>query len=260
MIWCILFVFGIAIGSFLNVVILRYDGERFLLDHRAIGGRSHCPHCRRTLRWFELIPVASYLLQGGRCRNCGVRLTVQYPIVELLSGIIFMGVPFALAGAPIALSVLWVTVIEALLVMSFIDLRLGIIPDEINIVIGVVGVFLAIFSGQGAGGIIGRIAGAALAGAFFGLLIAITRGRGMGMGDLKLAVPLGLVFGWPAIVLVLVLAFVLGAAVGMIAVIRHRKTMKGTVPFGPFLALSSVIAFFWGPQAIAWYLSLIGVR
>ena len=81
MLWAILFVFGLAIGSFLNVVILRYDGEKFLFDAKALGGRSHCMHCGKTLRWFELVPVVSFLVQGGRCRHCGTRLSAQYPAV-----------------------------------------------------------------------------------------------------------------------------------------------------------------------------------
>ncbi len=277
-----LFIFGIAIGSFLNVVILRYDGEHFLLDAKMIGGRSHCMHCRQTLRWFELVPLFSFLLQGGRCRRCKARLNIQYPIVELLSGSVFAFVPLVLGtgAAPlIAIAALWVAVFEALLVMAAIDIRLGIIPDEINIFLGVIGVFLAIvsvgyfgpanqsflgpyaaiFGAQGSA-ILARAVGAVGAGAFFALLIAATRGRGMGMGDLKLAIPLGLVFGWPDIVFVLVFAFVAGAAVGVLAIVRGKNSMKGTLPFGPFLALGAATLFFWGAPIFSWYFSLLGIR
>ncbi|HUC02141.1 MAG TPA: prepilin peptidase [Candidatus Paceibacterota bacterium] len=276
----ILFLFGIAIGSFLNVVILRYDGEHFLLDAKMIGGRSHCPHCKATLRWFELVPLASYLAQGGRCRRCGARLTMQYPVVELLSGFVFALVPFAVgvAAAPlIVVSAIWIAALEALLAMAVIDIRLGIIPDEINIFLGVLGVFLTImiagYFGPGNPSLIGpsaaifglqwsaawaHVAGAVFGGAFFAFLIAITRGRGMGMGDLKLAIPLGLLFGWPDIILALVFAFVLGAAAGVLQVALGRNTMKGTIPFGPFLALGAGVALLWGPAIVGWYLSLLG--
>jgi prepilin signal peptidase PulO-like enzyme (type II secretory pathway) len=279
MLWFVLFVFGIAIGSFLNVVTLRYDGERFLLDAKMIGGRSHCPHCGETLRWFELVPIVSFLTQGGRCRRCRARLSIQYPIVELLSGLIFVFVPFTLGvgAAPLAIvSAVWVAAFEALLVMGVIDIRLGIIPNEINIFLGVLGIFLlivtagyfgtenisflgpyaAIFGGQGSI-VFARFLGAAFGGVFFAALIAVTRGKGMGMGDLKLAIPLGLLFGWPDIIFVLVFAFVIGAIAGVLAIAWGKNTMKGTLPFGPFLALGAATMFFWGPQIFNWYFSLL---
>jgi prepilin signal peptidase PulO-like enzyme (type II secretory pathway) len=269
----ILFVFGIAIGSFLNVVAMRYDGERFLFSTKLIGGRSHCEQCKKTLRWFELVPLFSFAFQSGRCRQCNARLSIQYPIVELLSGMIFVFVSLALGvgmggafmpGAGTALipvAILWVAVFEALLVMTLIDIRLGIIPDEINIFLAIVGILLLLIpTPLNAVAVLVRVIAALGAGAFFALLIAVTRGKGMGMGDLKLAIPLGLLFGWPEIVLVLMAAFVIGAAVGVIAIARGKNSMKGTLPFGPFLALGAVTAFFWGAPIIGWYLSLLGVR
>jgi prepilin signal peptidase PulO-like enzyme (type II secretory pathway) len=269
----ILFAFGVAIGSFLNVVATRYDGEHFLFSTKLIGGRSHCEHCKKTLRWFELVPLASFIAQGGRCRRCKARLSIQYPIVELLSGIIFVSVPLALgvgaaaAGAvggivgTLLLAVLWIAVFEMLLVMTLIDIRLGIIPDEINISLATAGVLLLLIpTPLDAAAVLIKIIAALGAGVFFALLIAVTRGKGMGMGDLKLAIPLGLLFGWPDIILVLMAAFVIGAVIGVIAIARGTNSMKGTLPFGPFLALGAVTAFFWGAPIIGWYLSLLGVR
>jgi prepilin signal peptidase PulO-like enzyme (type II secretory pathway) len=260
----ILFVFGAVFGSFLNVVTLRYDGEHFLFDTKMLGGRSRCPHCEKTLRWFELVPIVSFLIQGGRCRRCGARLGIQYPIVEFISGLIFVFVPFSFGAiaAPVIFvtTVLWVAVFEALLVMAAIDIRLGIIPDEINIFLGVLGIFFAILSASQGHPVLLKLIGAAAAGIFFAILIAATRGKGMGMGDLKLAIPLGLLFGWPYIIFVLVAAFVFGAVAGMIAIARGAKTMKGTLPFGPYLAAGAATAFFWGAPIVAWYLSLLGIR
>ena len=263
----ILFAFGVAIGSFLNVVATRYDGDHFLFSAKLIGGRSHCEHCKKTLRWFELVPLVSFVLQGGRCRRCKAGLNVQYPIVELLSGIIFVSVPLTLGIGAITgtllviLTALWIAVFEALLVMTLIDIRLGIIPDEINIFLVIAGVLLLLVPTPLAGAaVLPKIIAALGAGAFFALLIAVTRGKGMGMGDLKLAIPLGLLFGWPETVLVLMAAFVIGAVVGVIAIARGTKSMKGTLPFGPFLAFGAVTAFFWGAPIIGWYFSLLGVR
>ncbi len=267
MLWLILFLFGIAIGSFLNVVILRYDGEHFLFDAKMIGGRSHCMHCKETLRWFELVPLFSFLIQGGRCRRCKAQLNIQYPIVELISGLVFIFVPFmfgigtASTALIIFIAALWIAILEALLVMSLIDIRLGIIPDEINIFLGVIGIALILFASGGEVWVmLARVIGAAGAGVFFAGLIAVTRGKGMGMGDLKLAIPLGLIFGWPDIALVLVLAFVIGAIIGVITIAFGKNSMKGTLPFGPFLALGAAATFFWGAPILGWYLSLLGIR
>lgn len=267
MLWVILFLFGAAMGSFLNVIATRYDGERFLLSPALIGGRSRCEQCKKTLRWFELVPLASFAVQGGRCRRCGARLGAQYPVVELFSGIIFTAVPLAVgigatAGASLVFfAAIWIAIFAALLVMTLIDIRLGIIPDEINIFLAAAGVLLLLIPAPlGASTVLARLIAALGAGAFFAALIAITRGKGMGVGDLKLVIPLGLIFGWPEIVLVLIAAFVVGAVVGVLAIARGTKSMKGTLPFGPFLAVGAATAFFWGAPIINWYLSLLGVR
>ena len=145
--------------------------------------------------------------------------------------------------------------------MTLIDIRLGIIPDEINIFLAIAGMLLLLIPVPlDAAAVLVKIIAALGGGVFFALLIAVTRGKGMGMGDLKLAIPLGLLFGWPEIVLVLMAAFVIGAVVGVIAVARGTNSMKGTLPFGPFLALGAVTAFFWSAPIVGWYLSLLGVR
>jgi prepilin signal peptidase PulO-like enzyme (type II secretory pathway) len=281
----VLFIFGLAIGSFLNVVALRYDGDHFLLDSKMIGGRSHCTHCGQTLRWFELVPLFSFIIQGGRCRRCKATLSIRYPIVELLSGIIFVAVPFYMGitgAAPWALYVIiavWIAVFEAFLLMALIDIQLGIIPDEVNIFLLIAGVFLAIFSFVYLGaanhsflgpyaGVFGlqenvlwnRSVGALFSAAFFWLLTKYKGGQGMGMGDLKLAIPLGLLFGWPDVLCVFVFAFILGAAFGLISIALKHNNIKGTVPFGPFLAIGSAIVFFWGGWLFNWYFSVFGLR
>lgn len=282
MLFALLFVFGLLIGSFLNVVALRYDGDRMVADPKVIGGRSHCPHCGTTLRWYELIPVASFIIQGRRCRSCKAKIGWQYPLVELLSGCVFAFVPlqtFNLTGPGepfVVLSVLWVIAFELFLLVAYIDIRLGIIPDELNVALGILGLFMVIVLGgyfglanhslfgvySGWFGFQGNIwanhilAAAAVA-AFFGLLILVTRGKGMGMGDVKLAAPLGLIFGWPDIVLVVVTAFVLGALAGVLLIIRGKKTMKGSLPFAPFLIAGAAIVFFAGFRIASAYLGIL---
>jgi prepilin signal peptidase PulO-like enzyme (type II secretory pathway) len=275
----ILFLFGLAFGSFFNVVILRYDGERWLGDPRTLGGRSHCPHCRATLQWFELVPLLSFLGLRGRCRHCGARIGWHYFAVELLAGFIFAAVPWRLAvlGAPALAvsSVLWIAVFSLLLIMSAIDLRLGLIPDELSAILLLIGLGLAaLWATGGIGSLLGpfagflglpsplwlnRIAGAGFAVLIFGGLWLLTRGRGMGMGDVKLALPLGVLFGWPDSVAVAVGAFVIGAVVGVAAILFKGKTMKSAIPFGPFLAISAIIVFFFGAAIVTWYFRALGL-
>ena len=211
--YAILFIFGIAIGSFMNVLALRYDGEHFLFNPKVIGGRSRCPHCMHTLRWFELIPVISFIIQGARCRSCQARIGFQYPLVELLSGVIFVLVPWHFASYPwlwdggwYIFSGLWIAAFEILLLMAYIDLRLQIIPDELVVFLGIVAILETIFAGayvDPGNPWMSHLLGAILGGGFFGSLVLATRGKGMGMGDVKLGVPLGFLFGWPDMLLLM---------------------------------------------------------
>ncbi len=256
MAWIVLFVFGLAIGSFMNVLALRYDGEHFLFDPKVIGGRSRCPHCTRTLRWFELVPVASFLVQRGRCRNCSARIGIQYPLVELLSGAIFVFVPLALPHSPWPFVALWVLALETLLLIAYIDLRLQIIPDELTVLLALAAIFETVFLGNAW---TGHTVGALFGAGFFGLLALATRGRGMGMGDVKLGLPLGFLFGWPNILLLYASAFVIGAAIGVALILTKKKSRKSEVPFAPFLVLGAYLTFFFGASAIAWYFRIIGL-
>src|SRR5579864_1730638 len=125
-----LFLAGVAVGSFLNVLALRYDGKWHA------GGRSHCPKCGHILHWFELIPLASFAIQRGKCRSCGVKIGLQYPFVESLSGAIFVFVPLRFADNLFA--GLWILAFEVLLLIAYIDLRLQIVPDELVVLLGAV--------------------------------------------------------------------------------------------------------------------------
>jgi leader peptidase (prepilin peptidase)/N-methyltransferase len=283
MVFFFLFIFGIVIGSFLNVVSMRYDGEHFVLDPKVIGGRSHCQHCKKTLRWFELIPLFSFLIQGGRCRRCKAKLSFQYPAVEFISGLIFVAVPWRLGaltdGGPLALFIaaLWTLAFLIFLLMSVIDIRIGIVPDELNIALGAVAIALGaslVVSPDGSGSLMGslgdmfgltgnpwanRVVGAIFGFIFFEFLILVTRGKGIGMGDVKLALPLGLLLGWPDIIPVIMCAFIFGALVGIFLIVSKKTTMKGVLPFGPFLAFGAAFIFFCGAPVAQWYLHIIGL-
>ncbi len=258
-----LFLFGAAIGSFVNVVALRYDPDLFLFARKRIGGRSRCPHCGKTLRWFELIPLVSFALAGGRCLTCHARVSIQYPLVEVLSGLIFILVPLRLDGFMAHglwfMDALWISVFESLLLMSLIDIRLQIIPDEINIFLLALGLVALVFPMNHEPST-SYLLGALFALFFFSLIILTTRGRGMGLGDVKLAAPLGLLFGWPDILILTVSSFIVGSAFGLYAMVFKNKNMKSAVPFGPFLALGAVITFFAGREIAYLYLGFMGIR
>ncbi|MDO8574079.1 MAG: prepilin peptidase [bacterium] len=284
-----LFGLGLAVGSFINVLSLRYDPDRFLLNTKVMGGRSFCPHCRNKLKWFELVPLLSFVWLRGRCRTCQTKISFQYPIVELASALIFVLVPAFLKTSNIQLltsghqnstfyflfSIFYISVFTALLLISLIDIRLKLIPDEANIFIAILAVPTIILQsskfGFTSGSFLGSYAGifglreniwlnhglALLFGVIFFLaLILITRGRGMGVGDLKLAGALGLVFGWPDIVLITALSFILGSILSLPSLIMGKKGMKSFLPFGPFLALASLVVYFFGHDLTRMYFNL----
>lgn len=240
---------GLAIGSFLNVVACRYDPEKPLFHVRAWRGRSRCLHCGVTLRWFELIPLASFLIQRGRCRACKARLSLQYPLVELASALAFVFLPLLFSGAALAI---WILASLMLILLSAIDARLMLIPDELSIGLGVLGVsytalltsnqsflrhYAMLFGLWDASPWVNRAVAAAVGFAFFGLVILLSRGRGMGMGDMKFAASAGLLTGWPDILLALMISFITGSIFGAVRMLQGKKGLKSSVPFGPFIAL-----------------------
>lgn len=288
------FVFGAMVGSFLNVLIFRYDPDKPLFHKGIVGGRSHCPHCGRTLRWFELIPLLSYFLQLGKCRTCRGRLSVQYPLIELLAGFEFLYVPsfisthyglrfLASQGTSLFpyyfLIGLWVLVVLIFLVIAAIDFRLTIIPDETNILLAVIGIAIAwihwantiprevssflkhyhFLFGGGSHVLITQGLGILVGGGLFALIVFFTRGRGMGMGDVKLGVAGGILFGWPDIGLMVLLAFVLGAIAALPALLLKKKSLKDGIPFGPFIVLGMLVTMFLGPLILRGYFMLFPV-
>lgn len=284
----LLFIFGTTFGSFLQVVAARYDPDKFIFSPSVIGGRSACPYCKKELRWFELVPLISFLIQRGRCRRCRAKISLQYFIVEMLSGLIFVLVPakisqwfFLGAYSPLAvpLSIIWVAVFLTLLVITLIDIRLHLIPDEANVFLAVLAVLMIflftpyanVFFGGSFVGTYALLFGAVkniwlshflalgFGAAFFGVLVVATRGRGMGVGDVKLAAALGFLFGWPDILFITMLAFVTGAMVGIAAIGGRKKTMKSYLPFGPFLAMGATLIFFYGADILTWYFDLFNL-
>lgn len=220
-----LFILGLLVGSFVNVLI-----DRLPRGESVLWGRSHCEYCKKTLRWYELVPIVSFMVQRGRCLRCRKRLSLQYPIIELVTAVGFLFMP----SIPIGLLFL------SLLVIFVADLKYQIIPDSM-IVLGIVG---AVLNGAHLLPALGSFA-------FLFLLWAVTRGRGMGFGDVKFAVLMGLFLGYPGVIVAFYVAFLTGAIAGVILMLGKKKTLKSKIAFGPFLVAGTVVAWAWQQQLLA---------
>ena len=272
--YLILFLIGLAVGSFLNVVSFRFKPENRVFDSRKFSGRSACPYCQKTLRWYELIPMVSFFVQAERCRSCGHQLSWQYPLGELLSGLIFVAVPYILYPESYILSIIWIFVLLILLLISLIDFRHFFIPDELTWLLMVFGFVLIILKSQTSflrhyallfsfswleNIWFNHLFAGVAAAVFFGLIFYLGKGKILGGGDIKLAFALGLILGWPDIAAALFFAFLLGGLFGFILLISRRKTMKDYLPLAPFLAIGVGLTLFFGYQIINAYFSLIGL-
>lgn len=249
-----LFFFGLAVGSFLNVLI-----DRLFKDESIISPPSRCDHCKKPLAWYDLIPVLSFLLLKGRCRYCKKPIHWQYPVVELSTAILFAAVVAGKGdwgnwGDWGALGY-FLFIISALIVIFFADLKYGIIPDRIVFPgIAITATYSLITNYQLL--ITNHLLSAICAFLFFLAIYLLTRGRGMGFGDVKLVFLLGLFFGFPKIIFTLYIAFLTGAAFSIILILLGKKKLKGTIAFGPFLVIGSIIVMFFGDRLarIVWFL------
>lgn len=240
-----IFILGVLIGSFLNVCIYRIPrGEDIVVTS------SHCMTCGYQLKWYDLIPVISFIGLRGRCRKCHTKLSVQYPIIELINGAIYV-VIYAAIGNKIT-TILYCLLASALIVLSLIDWKTYEIPFGINIVIGVLGITQLIIDREHWYLYISGFFSVSL---FLLLLFVLTRGQAIGGGDVKLMAATGLLLGWK----LNVLAFVIGCILGSIIHLIRMKT-KGEshrLALGPYLALGVMISALWGNQVIHWYIGLL---
>jgi len=235
----LLFLIGLIVGSFANVVIYRLPrGEQF------ISGRSHCPVCGHAIAWYDLLPVFSFLILGGHCRYCGGKISTVYPIVEICSGLIWLFSFWLLRPAGIIQWLFWVFILELFLILAFIDLKHFILADSIMAVILAAVACYEIFGGQAAGmnsifSLGNLISALALFFVFF-LIWVFSGGKGVGLGDAKLAGLMGLVFGFWNSVVILYLAIIIGVLVGAAIILMHRGNLKTRLPFGAFASFSAI--------------------
>ncbi len=242
-------VLGLIIGSFVNCALYRIEQDESIL------GRSYCPHCKHQLSWMDLFPIVSFLYLGGKCRYCQAKISIQYPLVEVLYAALFLFIACMTGfGQPLYL-VFLLYICSALLAIFIYDAKHYLIPDVI-LLPAVVVAFLYRLSLPSPQPWYYYVGAALLASGFFFIIFFISRETWMGFGDVKLALLLGLLLGFPNILAGLFLSFFIGAVVGIISLLAKKKGLKSQMPFAPFLITGTFIALFWGQQLIAWYLNL----
>jgi len=248
----IAFLFGSIVGSFLNVCIYRLPrGESIVTP------RSHCPGCGKLIRAWDNIPILSFLILRGRCRDCGQAISWRYPFVEGLTGLLF-ALTVARYG-PTALAASLLLFVAALVVIAFVDLDHQLIPNVITLP----GIPLGLLAGLIGGGppILDRILGA-LTGAGFLYLVLLYgdwwyEKEVMGEGDLNLMALVGAFLGWKAVVLTLLLGCLSGSLIGVTLIALRRLGRHDNIPFGPYLVLGALVSLFWGDALVAWYMGYL---
>lgn len=238
-------IFGFLIGSFLNVCIYRLPQNEDI-----VYTRSHCQSCGSVIKWYDLIPVVSFILLRGRCRNCHTKLSVQYPIIELLNGLLYCMTIFVM-GMNVR-AILTCALTSCLIVITVIDWRTYEIPVGLNVFIGILGIIGLVTDYANW---MNYLIGAVCVSGFLLLLFVFSKGRAIGGGDIKLMAAAGLLLGWQKIIL----AFALGCIIGSIIHVARMRISKQdhVLAFGPYLAVGIYIAQLFGTELINAYVSLL---
>ena len=232
---------GLALGSFLGALTHRLPREESF-----VGGRSRCPHCVAQIKWYDNIPLLSFLLLGGRCRSCGKKISLRYPLIELATAIGILGIYVLDLKSPIFL----VLILRLSISIFVIDLEKKIIPDEL-IFWGFGLTTLALFLGWDNNLYLHFLGG--FSSSFFLLLIhLVTKGKGMGLGDVKYALFAGTFLGFPGVISWLFLSFLTGAGVGVILILLGKAKLGRHIAFGPFLAFSFILTYLFGEALVKW--------
>lgn len=250
--------FSLSVGSFLNVVILRFDDIESV-----IKTRSHCPKCKKNLPWYDLVPFFSYIILAGRCRHCKKNISIQYPLVEAITALIFVLIYWQYG---ISINSLFLAIISSLLiVVAVYDWLHSEIPDILIYSAAVFALGLITYSLWQIQALLNLDSwlpyayGLAIGFGFFGFLVIVSRQKWMGWGDVLLATLMGLTLGYPNVIVALFLAFLLGSLFSLVLMATKKKTMKDAIPFGPFLIAATFIALFWGTEIINVYFLRLGL-
>ena len=241
---------GLAVGSFLNVCIHRLPRHASIMRPR-----SRCPQCDYELRWYDNIPVVSYALLRGRCRQCGTRISVRYPIVEVLTLAVFL-LHYAVFGWSALLAVRLIFAC-ALIVLFAIDLEHHLLPDAITLPGIAAGLIFSLVVPPGiVDSFIGTIVGGGVLWAIGEAYYRFAGQEGMGGGDVKMLAMVGAFLGWKLVIVTLFLSSILGSVIGLVVIASRRGGMKYALPYGTFIALGALVASLYGEQIVNWYVGL----
>lgn len=240
--YIVILLYGIVIGSFLNVCILRIPRKENIASH------SHCMTCGYKLGWRDMVPVFSYIFLRGRCRQCGAKISIQYPLIEALNGVLYV-IVFMANGFTFS-SVLYCLMTSALIVITVIDERTYTIPVSFNFFLGFIGIIMTVYDWRH---ILSHLIGMICVSLFLYGLYYFSSGKAIGGGDIKLMAVAGLILGWKNIIL----AFVLGCVFGsVIHTIRMKVSKKNNLlAMGPYLSAGIFVAALWGDRFWSWYMS-----
>lgn len=282
-------VFGLVFGSFINAVVwrlyqqslepkvkslklkakslkLKAQNPQSSVEFSITKGRSICPECKHRLAAIDLVPVVSWLALRGRCRYCHKAISAQYPLVELLVGALFGLSAAALIGpTPAILQIVnfgfWIYFLVVLVILALYDMHWYLLPDVVllpAIVVGLARLLVLLIIGQSLLAVSSYILAALAVGVAFYSMAAVSKGRWMGGGDIKLVFLMGLILGWSKLAVALLLAFNGGALVGVMLIGLKIKHRKDHIPFGPFLVGGTIVAMLYGQSIIEWYLRGMG--
>lgn len=237
-------VLGLIIGSFLNVCIYRIPQNQSIAFPA-----SHCPGCQKKLQWWHLIPLISFMFLKGRCAYCARKISIRYPIMELINGLLYLVVFYKFG-------LTWITLqgfilVSTLLVVSFIDMDHRIIPNKIVLFLMIVSIPLNFLVSNLTW--LEMLWGFLVGGGLLLVIALLSRG-GMGGGDIKLMAALGLYLGWQQILMAIFIASLIGSIVGIFLMLFFGKGRKTAIPFGPFLAIGTLVCYLWSDQLINWYI------
>ena len=250
------FILGLIIGSFLNCVIYRLEKEE------SLWGRSYCPNCKHNLAWYDLVPIFSFIFLGGKCRYCKFKISFNYPLIELITAIVFLLISMFYLIQPVlslhylASVIFYFYIASTLIVIFAFDLKHYIIPDKVlfpAILLTIIYQLAVNYQFL----IFNLLLSAIGASLFFFIIFLISGGRWIGFGDVKFAIFLGLILGFPNILVGLFLAFFFGAIIGSILMLFKFKGLKSELPFAPFLICGTFLAMFFGENLIEWYLKFL---
>lgn len=251
------FILGLLVGSFLNVVVRRLHSQESF-----VKGFSKCLFCQHRLPARDLVPVLSYLYLGGRCRYCRRPFSILYPLIELLTGLAFTlilvhilpsGNIGDLTGALILKILVWWTLASFLIIVLLYDGKYYLILDKVLWPAAILALVANLFFGYS---VLNLFLGAVVGGGFFLLQFLISGGRWIGGGDIHLGVLMGLILGWPQILTALFLSYLLGSVVSVFLLLLQIKKWPDKIPFGTFLSLGTLVVMLYGQSLLQWYLNL----